>query len=77
MIEDVLIEKLDDFNVCEFVDAAVKYNAKTLQEHCICFIVEAAKDSKPILDANDLRDDVKSQVCDRILVSTKLVDYTN
>lgn len=70
MVEDVLIEKLNVTNVCKFANAAVAYNAKTLEEHCICFIIDAAKESKPIFDALVLRNAIKTQICERMLFSS-------
>ena len=70
MIENTLIEKLNVSNVCKFVEAANKYNAKTLEEHCICLIVIAGKESKPIFNAKILPGSVKQQVCERILISS-------
>ena len=69
-IEDTLIEKLNVSNICEFANAALTFNAKKLEEHCICFLVDATKTSEEIVNVNDLPDNIKLQALERMLNSS-------
>lgn len=75
MIENVLIEKLNDSNVCLLANAAVKANADNLQDHCVCFIVEAAKEFKPLAFVDKLCHEIKADFGERMLVSSSNIAY--
>ena len=68
MIENLLIEKLSDSNVCNFANAAVKFNAHNLEDHCVCYIIDAIKESKVLDDVQNLHTSVKAEVFDRMSI---------
>ena len=68
MIENLLIEKLSDSNVCNFANAAVKFNANNLEEHCNCYIIDAIKESKVLENVQNLNTSVKAEVFDRMSI---------
>ena len=69
MIEEVLIEKLSDSNVCNFANAAVKFNAHNLKDHCTCYIIDALKKFKILDGIHHLHASVKIEVFDRTLIT--------
>ena len=67
MVEEVLIEKVDDSNVCLLANATVNSSALDLQEHCVCYIVNATKVSKALPNNNKIHYEIKALVCDQLM----------
>ena len=70
MVEDVLIEKLSLSNVCTLANLASLTNSYNLKEYCVCFIIDAVKESKALPNISKLRNHIKAEIFERMSIAS-------
>uniref|UniRef100_A0A914PE91 BTB domain-containing protein n=1 Tax=Panagrolaimus davidi TaxID=227884 RepID=A0A914PE91_9BILA len=64
-----LIDKISESNVVKFANASVTFNAKELREYCVCFLMKFVGKSTFIKCAENLREEITSEIGRRSLFS--------